>query len=719
MLQELSILKLAKNGDLLFEEVEGENPCKPEEIALLINSFGSLGYCLSASDIKRLSKLDSKHLTDFYIKNYAWLEEICGDNVNHKVFYKNFPNVGDMSELEMYVRAILHYLTVSADSDGFMSQDIEDFEREVIHNPNKKLLKLISPLEGKKYVLKMVKDLFEGKVAMSYSDHFFAGEVVQDFATELNIKEIPFKENIGHYFTFLFNGKLDKKMSEVISKEALSFVKTPTDLLRVYSALSRGDLMLRQNVKFISLERSVRRMFLEMLNDMAKDNINIFDDFARHEFLWKKAFEKLHVGEYQSKYPFIAEVARKFRNDEYQTFYSKLDELFSNNNQVAYIKLIKTRPGEFARKLDMIIRNTNFDLEYTLNEFKSVADKVSTTLLLQLWEFFKNHNLYPTRIFKINKSRFVSLKEISDERAILSEKTTVLVLKMIEEALTEIYSTYEVKGKVYIDPKMKNYCLPRNSRNGSAQAKTLTYGTRIKLDPSIGNFIRLFSHFKNIGKDAESFDDGRVDLDLTVEFFNDEFGDKFSLGWHNLGSGREFNSFYSGDVTSAPEGASEFIDLDYVQARKYARYCVVTNTVYSGQDFADIPECFSGVMFMNELGKKGEIFNPEFVEMKFDLTQRGSNLNAAFAIDLETMELIWMDCPYTSGECCVAAELDDITLSLKDVLKEHMSLYDFLMLHKGHIEIVDSIDEADIIVSDDENATLKPFDVANIAANWL
>ena len=57
--------------------------------------------------------------------------------------------------------------------------------------------------------------------------------------------------------------------------------------------------------------------------------------------------------------------------------------------------------------------------------------------------------------------------------------------------------------------------------------------------------------------------------------------------------------------------------------------------------------------------------------------------------------------------------------SLKDVLKEHMNLYDFFMLHKGHVEFVDNIDEADIVVSDDSNATLKPFDVENIAANWL
>ena len=67
---------------------------------------------------------------------------------------------------------------------------------------------------------------------------------------------------------------------------------------------------------------------------------------------------------------------------------------------------------------------------------------------------------------------------------------------------------------------------------------------------------------------------------------------------------------------------SEFVDLDYKKARKYARYAVVTNSVYTGQDFADIPECFSGVMFMPQIGKKGSVFNPEFVKYKFDLKNR-------------------------------------------------------------------------------------------------
>ena len=710
LMQDLCLMKLAEDGYLVFDEVECHISCEPEEIAMLIDSFSSLGYVFGKEDIQKLATLDSENLKQFYLKNYEILNDISGNNVKHKVFYKNFPRIEDISSIEYTLRAILHYLTVSEESDGFMNQDIVDFEREVVHNPDKKILKLISFEDAKKYVIKLTENLFEANVSIPYSHLHMAGEVLEDYPQELNIKEIPFKENLGHYFTLLFFNKSKVKKSEILTRNTLSFVKTPTDLLRVYVALSRGDVTLRYNSALMSLERGVRRLFLSILDEMANDNLYIYDDLSRHEFLWKKAFEMLHVGEYQTKYPHIAEVAKHFRNDNYKTFYSKLDDLYKN--QVSYIKLLKTRPGEFARRLDMLIRNDNYDLDYTLAEFKSVANQVSTNVLLQLWEFFKNRTLYPTRIFKINQPFRTSFVEIDDSRATVSEDVISKVINMIEEALVEIYSTYEAKGKVYIDPKMKKYCLPRNSRNASSQTKTLTYGTRIKLNPEDVNFLRVFTHWKNSHS-------GRVDIDLSMELVSADFSERFTIGWHQFDGGREFNSFYSGDVTSAPEGASEFIDLDYIAARKYARYCIVCNSIYTGQEFADIPECFSGVMFMNALGKDGEIFNPEFVEHKFSLTQRGSNLNTAFAIDLETMEMIWMDCPQSSLGNVVACRVDGVFSSLKDVLKEHMNLYDFFMLHKGHVEFTENINEANIIISDDVNATLKPFDVENIAANWL
>ena len=705
--------QLVKLGYLVIENNYSNSKCGNKEISLLLKSFASLGYTLDKKGIEKLSNLSNEELKAFYHANYIRLSEISGVNKTHKIFYPNFPDIADISDEEFYVRAVLHYLTVSKNDMGFINQDIEFKERLKVHNENKEVLRIIDEKSANKILFATFINLFEGKVAIPYHYEEFIILMLKDFNKEIQISQIPFKENLALYIDCILKASKNKPLEEVLTAEKLQFVKTATDLLRVYSALSNQGYSLKHNVRFVSLKRCIRRLFLSMLDNMALNNPYMIDDLAKHEFLWKRAFEKLHVSEYSSKYANIAKLAIQLRNDEYQTYYAKLEA--NKNNQVELIKLLKIKPGEFARRLDMILRNTSFDHNYTLSSFKEVASNISTTVLLQLWEFFKNRNLYDIRIFKILKEYETIAKEIEDNRNNIDKEIIDKVLKLIEEVLSDIYSKYELLGKVYIDESMKQYCLPVNKRNASSQRKTLTFGTKIKIEDEDKNFLRFFTHFKNFkGKN------GRVDIDLSVELFDENFKEVNSLSWHNMGGGRCFNSFHSGDITSAPKGASEFVDLDYKKARKFARYAVVTNSVYTGQSFSDIPECFSGVMFMNEACKKGITYNPEFIKYMFDLTQKSQNQNVAFALDLETLELIWIDAPYSNVySCIVASGHYGVRLALMDALKTHMSFYDFVMLHHKRFEIVEDKKDADIIISDTIEASLKPFDVEEISAKWL
>lgn len=712
MLKKIYLKELVKKNYLVLPNKK-EEKCSNKEIGALLKSFSSLGYTLDKESILMLSELSSDILKDFYFTNYSLLEEIKGENVKHTVFYKCFPLVSHLSDEEMYVRAVLHYLTSSEDSVGFMNQDLEDFIREEVHNPKKTTLKVISEDEAIKLIVNITNNLFMSKVAISYNYDEFLKEVFKDYKYLLSIEEIPFKENVALYISYLLPIKKDYKLGDVLSYSSLRFIKTPTDLLRVYAILSKGDFTLQKNVKFISLDRKCRRLFMDVLDDLAHNNY-LYDDLARHEFLFKRMFEKLHVGEYKDKYPLLYKVVSDFRNDEYFTFYGKLESL--KYNQEEYLSLLKTRPGEFARRLDSIIRNPNYNIELSLKEFLSVANKVSTTVLLSLYRFYLNRNDNYRRVIKINKQYNSFFHEVEDTRLEINEDVISKVLNTIKEALINIYSSYPLKGKVYLDESLKMYSLPINSRNGSAQNKTLTYGTKIKLKEEDKDYLRFFTHFRNMKEGKNK----RVDVDLSIEFISADFMESFSLAWHNLGGGRKFDSFHSGDIVNAPNGASEFVDLNYKKAREYARYAVVTNSVYTGQDFCDIPECFSGVMFLNKLGKKGKIFNPEFIEYKFDLTQKGSNQNIAFAVDLETLELIWLDTPlHYCYSNIVAKGQCGIIYSLMDAIKDSMNMYDFFMLHKGHVEFVDSIEEADIIVSDKDDATIRPFDVEVISSSWL
>ena len=388
----------------------------------------------------------------------------------------------------------------------------------------------------------------------------------------------------------------------------------------------------------------------------------------------------------------------------------------NKNDQVGLISLLCKRPGEFARRIDMLLRNVSFETEYTLQEFEKIADQVSSNVLLQLYAFFQNRNLYSTRIFCIKKLYYNNYIEVEDKRNDIPDYTIKRVCAIILNALKKIYSSYPRIENVYLDESMKNYVMPMNSRNKSTGNKTLTFGTRIKLDEEDGSFIRFFTHWKNMSKG----NDKRVDIDLSVELVNEDFTSTRSVSWHDLFGGKEFNTYHSGDIVSAPNGASEFIDLDYIQASKFYRYGVICNSVFTGQDFCDIPECFSGVMFMEKKGKRGVVFNPEFVKYKYDLTQYGSSENIALAIDFKTRELIWMDIPRSSGIMNQIASGDSgVVIALKNALKKQMNMYDFIKLHSSHLTFVDDISQSEFIISDKENATLKPYDVEKITASWL
>ena len=120
-------------------------------------------------------------------------------------------------------------------------------------------------------------------------------------------------------------------------------------------------------------------------------------------------------------------------------------------------------------------------------------------------------------------------------------------------------------------------------------------------------------------------------------------------------------------------------------------------------------------------GKIGEIFEADKVKCKFDLTQRGSSQNLAFAIDLETLEMIWLDFPYTHSQCYAVAQASNLSLVmvLKRALQKRMSIYELVMLHRNHLDFTKSKTKAKYLISDSEKATLTPYDIEKISSEWL
>jgi hypothetical protein len=106
---------------------------------------------------------------------------------------------------------------------------------------------------------------------------------------------------------------------------------------------------------------------------------------------------------------------------------------------------------------------------------------------------------------------------------------------------------------------------------------------------------------------------------------------------------------HSGDLTSAPEGAAEFIDVRLSAAKSRTsydkvpwRYLAPAVYRYSGPSFGELDEAFAGWMLRDEPSSDRKTFDPATVVNAFALTgSRGTAL--PFVYDLHTGEVIYLD----------------------------------------------------------------------------
>lgn len=696
--------KLLTLGYLIIDKkMEGTTANK--DISVLLKSFADLDFILDYSSIELLKNTHLSEVQAFYFHVFNLLKESKGASVKHIYFYRNFPNMENISDDEYILRAMLHYMTATEEEYGYMAQDIKTLKKtkEKV-NAHPITLKVIEEQEAVSLLGKYFTSIFESNHLISEQDQKIAADFMKIYPGFISPNEFLFRENLVIYTQMLLDK--EKKVSMLFNYLPLQHFKTVTDVLRLYGAISNHS-SLDHHINFKSLDRKARKSFLSYLDFLVSGKEDVMDDFALHEVLWKKAFRMLHVGEFKGKYPSIYDCAYRLRTDQYDTFFSKVNVGIQSGDKEVFT-LLKRKPGYFARMLDSLLRNSSFSVEEILSQFSLVISSIATPVIIQLWEYYQNRNQLLEQRFISYRSvtNFVST-QIPETRCLYDESTLNKIVGCLENSLKERFSTLPPYQNVYLDPVMKNYMVPLNNKNQSQGLRTLTFGSKIALDAEDNTVLRFFTHWKNMAGQ-------RVDIDLSAEIYDENFQYVASLAWHDMGAGREFKSYHSGDITSAPKGASEFIDINLEKAKEHCRYIVVCNTIYTDQTFNEIPECFSGVMFRKQFGKHGPVFDPKSVHTKFDLTAN-SSLTMSFIIDLKNMEMIW--CDLCQDDNCVAG---DATLGplLKRAAGKRMSIYDLMLLHQNHMTFVDDKEKADVIIDDSPDSMIHPSRIDEMM-DWI
>ncbi|TDL65726.1 cytoplasmic protein [Paenibacillus amylolyticus] len=695
---------LRRANKLIIESNEGKQQLPKTHLATALKNIEALGYAFSDELIQAMRQLSKEQFETVYIQLVADLRVMVGAHVKYTPMYAGFPmQVMQADEAELYLNAIIHYLTNLT--------VVYPVQQSVERMPllEKTDLKVIG-LGNQQAFQTLIRQIIEAKGSISETDKADIDMVLKHAdPSEVDAilpAEIPFKENVGFVVASLL--KHEKANLDRISP----YFKTASDVLRLAVAWSNGDVSLAVASPFRKFKRRERRLLLGLLEQCG----SITEDMLRYKDRWIRLGEILHPSEYKLRYPRCEEAFDILRNNKpYSTFNGSVELAFQYRNVWSLIDLLSQRPGEFARRLDHLLRMTE-DETYVLLAFGEVLEQVSTPVLLQVRQHFARRNEpQDLRVF-FPKGNVAKAFAVPNELPDINEATCQDVVQLCEQALVERFAHLSPLGKTYVDPQLHDYLVPFSQRSASKALHTIVRGSRVPM--AEGDTIRFFNWWKEGDVDGKST--GRVDIDLSAVMYDKDWNYVEHISYTNLRSSN-YKAVHSGDIVTAPNGASEFIDLHIPSIVAYGgRYVVATLLSFTSHPYCDLPECFVGWMMRKKPGS-GEIFEPSTVANKIDITA-DTQIAIPVIMDLVERTVIWTDLALTSHPDYynnVEGNQKGMVLMGKALTTlRKPDLHDLFMLHaKARGELVDTIDQADTIYSVDQGVT--PYDIEQIMGEYL
>lgn len=668
------IIAIKKLNGLYVNTGSSKNSNENQSLVYTLNAdMVQLGYVMSRDLFDAVATMPKAELKKVHMSVIKALRMIVGADVVYAPMYPNFPEqVMDASDEELFVNAITHYWSTyghnDLDSGGWLPQYTKKERPFFPEDLNVRVLDLVS------------KDAFNNIFTkiMSSNDSISGEdkEIVQHFLrtpelTAIMPEKIPFKENL----CMVAADCLDRFES------ITPYVTNTTDILRIATFLSEGDVSLGSNTKFKSLPRGKRKILIQALENVISE-----EDVARHANKWVKLSHNLHVGDYSQK---VYDVMKKVReNVKIKTFNGQVEFFIENKDLPLVLGLLKQRPSELARRLDFLLRSFNQD-NHVIAAFESVVSEIPTKVLFQVLGHLKNRNKEVTTRVVFPKGSTQKAVLLDEVLPALQEGTILSIGETITYELKQRFSTLEELGNVYLDPALRGAPLPTQQRSASTAVSNVARGTR--LDFGDKDFLRLFIYWKG------------QDIDLSATFHDEDLKAVGQVSYTRL-KDESVGVYHSGDITSAPHGASEFIDIDINKfLAKGARYVAMNVLVYSGPNFADHEVVYAGWM-TREKPMSNEIYDPKTVENKFNLTSDASNAIPVI-FDLKERKAIWVDLAtmknsHRGGNNVQSnrASIEQVTKAMMHVCDNRATLYDLFEAHGlARGTLVEDRETADVV----------------------
>lgn len=718
---------LRRKNKILAEDIWGEDGAARRtktncgldaHIGAIMKNVESLGYTFSMEVYEALRTMEQSGLREFYLELIPILKNLVGADVVYNPMYPDFPDsVMEAEEARLYINAVVHYW-----SFGTLYPKEAGKERLPLFDAAK--LKVIG-LGNKEDLRDIFNHLCLSKTSLSQTDREDLKWIFQNLQVAFP-EQIPLKENAA------LIGKLYLENDPLASAKCLGkYCRTATDVLRLITAMSDGDVSLAENTRYRSFRRRERRLLLELLENCGY----IEEDMLRYREEWIRVGEKLHPGEYgQARFEKVVTAFGKLRNHvKIETFAGKVEGAILAEDYAEALALLKKRPGELARRLDQLLRKAE-DKGAVINAFKAVADDVSTPVLLQVREHFlyrgENGESKVGSDAKDNVRVVFPKGNLARSHCLynalpgIQEKYCHAVVKLCENSLIESYRKKDFLGNVYLSEAFRNYLVPFSQRSAGKTLKTIARGSRLPIRENV-SALRGFIWWTNMGNSGE---EGRVDLDLSASIFDENWNYMTHVAYTNLRD-LKCKACHSGDIVNGGpvdgQGVSEFLDVDLGSVLEHGgRYVIYQVYSFTRQKFSDLPHAMFGWMEREDVGS-GEIYEPGTVEQKMDLASQGT-VCIPVIFDCLKREIVWCDMNLSLGACRVGQGGNNLESNLGGVAATcygilHMrkpNLYDLIDLHiRARGVRVKDKEDADIIFDVEEGIT--PFDMDVFAGEYI
>ncbi|MFB9235501.1 hypothetical protein ACFFWC_08115 [Plantactinospora siamensis] len=630
MLEKLIVQKTLRVPASTGEAGDGTLVARQLDAALL-----DVGFSASRALLEHVGALAPGPALDLAATVVSAVRELVGDHVQHNAYFIGFPdNVPDT--VEFWVQRLRAAVLAGGDTatdaqlrDALLAGGVNLLDLPGYGSYQHTYAELLAAHDaliaaaGDRLTLLRLGDRVEVEAERLYltmagsptphgeADLAILGELAVACLDGAQPDRIPVRENRA-----VLNG------IRLVLGRPLVAVDTTTDVLRLACHVSGGDATLVTTTRLRAFPRRERRILLGALDEVVAASPSKLGDVARYAERWKRLGERLHPHEY-AQWPHAREVFAVARGERRVPGLAGRAEAAIRAGAVGRAaSVLSAAPGLLVRSADRLLRLAPAaDRAAVVEAVGGALDSASGRVLCSLREHVDNRRTpAPARVYVGRSGRaWIGRDERPPLPAELVAELTALLDAEIGARLPE------PSRPLLVDPEVLDVALPLSGKAAGAGFAVLPRGSRASAP---GELLRFFMYWRQRER--------RTDYDLSVLLLDEHFHPAGQVSYTNY---RHDGVVHSGDITDAPNGATEFIDVPLTVR---AHYVVPQVHIYAGESFDEVAESMFGYQTRTR-EQRGAPFDARTVRARSQLRGRGRvALPMVFARDEGGWRALWL-----------------------------------------------------------------------------